>query len=504
MKTFIAIFGFLTLTCTTCFAERANIRAMVVGDKVLEVVDTVQLTTLADGRALSGWVSPNGKWVAYVTKSADHKLSAYIIGTNGGLPVKLTVPLAKADSEGQEANWMLWPCTSTSSYGSPWSPNSELLAINATRELKQDEKSASTFSYECWTLVFDTRGRLIQSFQLKNGQRPGSGPCVWSYNSAKFAEICANEPLSLQNPCSQAIAVFDVASGSVKEMCGLGHGDCWLLGWSKVSDALLYRSSNYPNGYELRECPLDGSPHRVILTDATGHLSPDGKQCLVEANGRTEMRDTQTGKKLDFTHGAKLGFTKWTADARLMVFHQNGEISDFTGSRSETRIDYWLVAPENHKLNHLYLSPADDESSCVPTISSDSTRVAYTYRGSLYALKLAWRAPAADEKALADLSLSEDETKELMLKQARQIVVALEQYMMDHPNKYPTKAEDMLEYVKPDAFLRPGGKDNIFTLTTPPDSNELPDFKKPIGHLDAGYSWRIDVHFGDSEVVQKE
>ena len=121
------------------------------------------------------------------------------------------------------------------------------------------------------------------------------------------------------------------------------------------------------------------------------------------------------------------------------------------------------------------------------------------------------RSELLEEKLDAGIKLTEEEEKQALVGQGKQVGTALEQCMMDMKSGLPGSLTDLQPFASAKTFLRPGTDQMIFKFLLPEDPWKTNSEGKRyipgdtiIGEFDTGYSWKVVVYIGGrAEVVQK-
>ncbi|HET6454591.1 MAG TPA: hypothetical protein VFI02_09325, partial [Armatimonadota bacterium] len=119
----------MSLSCQVC-ADQPGIHRMVVGDRALELQYAFPLTFQEDGEVECAWISPDGKYVAYVAGQRDPEVIRLgIVRSSGGRPtILLSTPPDGLTTEEPAEGW--YPEIDTD-LPIVWSPDSKLIAFYA-------------------------------------------------------------------------------------------------------------------------------------------------------------------------------------------------------------------------------------------------------------------------------------------------------------------------------------------------------------------------------------
>jgi len=106
---------------------------MISGARILELAQTRQLTSRPDGVVQGAWISPNGRYVAYLTRQSDRSLVC-VVRSSGGQPTVLMgsqqKPSEQVTGYPSSEEWMPAVHTSFRS-GIAWSLDSSRIAFPA-------------------------------------------------------------------------------------------------------------------------------------------------------------------------------------------------------------------------------------------------------------------------------------------------------------------------------------------------------------------------------------
>ena len=532
---------FILLICTAGYSYDLDIHAMVVGDKALELVETNRLTSKADGEVESAWMSPDGKWVAYATgvtdpdgvaEDDDYRENAFLLASDGKRQIPLLPPTGSLLT-GEDLPPDVteeWTVSLPSSIftlvgpGSPWSFDSRYIVAEAQRVLtkatQRDNQPADTSAevdeeskeqtQENWYLVYDIKGRIVQSFRLRQGEFTLFS-VAWSRDNRRFAStVHFFGPDEDSPPEPTRVKVFDIAQGSQHDIKLTGvTSSVYLFGWSQDGTSILY-NARVGSSWELRERPLEQGNERIIIKEFGRSVSPDGRLRIVTSDKTLSIEQIGTGARTVLLKDNKEATYAWAPNSRFLIGAQSKDLSDFFGKRKTNITELWLVSMESHALNHLRLAPEADFFG--RSASEDCRRIAYTSQGRLFVANLEWRDPTAWEKMSVGLVLTEEDNKTILLERADIIATALASIQED-PGEQITDANDakkrVEEYLEDDRkeglFLRPGDGKDVFTYAPPKDMDIMDPEKTAVGYLDAGYSWKVNIYAdGHADVVQKQ
>lgn len=503
----------LTAIVASCSALAASceIHWMVVGDKVLELVDDRQLTFKADGGVRLALVSPDGKCVAFV-KQADDSFSINIASTRGTSVKSLAIavdppakPLEKSWVPGRW--WMAGPVA--------WSPDSRLLAVLATYRAPCPESESEEASVENHLLFIQSDGKLKKSCLLQRkipDEQVSSCLMAFSPDSSKLAlssdgayfdstinELSSGMWLRIIDPSSGATLLASRAKDIIRPD---------MLSWTKNGSSLL-----------LGDCfnlvsvsAKDGAQQKLHESQDGVVYSSDGRYCLLrktrEGDPGIRLRERQGDSIVWIAKAVDASFVHWYPNGNLLTYKLPQTIKDDSGKRTRPLWSLWLASVLGGEHAMCVALDADEDSA---SFSHDYTRMAYLLNGRVHVAELGWRAPTMGEKLNAGLKLTEEEEKQALTKQGEQAAVALEQCMMDMKSGLPGSMADLQPFAGAKTFLRPGSDQMIFKFLLPEDPWKTDSGGKRyipgdtiVGEYDSGYSWKVVVYIdGRAEAVQK-
>jgi len=516
----------LVLTILTvshaAFAADAGIHSMVVGSKVLELVDTRQLTFKADGKVIRCAISPNGAYVAYV-KLTDESFTVSIARSKGGSTTAFTPaidrPTKPNDTATRPGKWFVM-CTTL-----VWSPDSRLVALVSQyrkpmpfREAGSEDQTPREI--ETKLLLIQTDGKLKGSFHMQADDWRGMATCesmAFSPDARKIAlsvhGINAG-PWKEDQKDDDWLEIMDASTGRSATI--YSNRDVFgpqILSWAKDGSAILCED----NATLIRISVPDGSvetlyehePVSDSIRDSVIAFSCNGKYFT---NGFPDYTLGLSVTSIDTKQVipiAKLEsqFERWFSNGNLLLYSQRRSIKDDSDRRTRELRTLWLSSMAGHSRSSMCVALDADEDSA--TFSTDYRRMAYILDGRVHVAELEWRNPTAHEKVDAGLRLTEEEEKTILMENGKQIGLALWMRCGDYEGRFPDSDsyEADLRKAKAEGWLnRPGTGTNIFlylggglhmnALETPGST--------PVGELDAGYSWKIVIYAdGHSEVVRK-
>ena len=487
------------VVCRPIFADQ-SIHRMLMDGKILELAETRQLTLRADGEVMVAGISPDGKYVAYAdTDSRNDRLC--LVRTTGGRPsVIMSVPPNCQDKGFTGEIWSPQPNYSSHIV---WSPNSELFALPVSHTMVSADNSV----YRSGVAVMRYSGALRQSFLLQEGARP-QNPAVWSRDGRKLAVGFAVRQMSKDSQAGEGLLVLDVATGSM-QVLQTSPEDCDMrpVSWSKDGQTVQYTRVK-GKSTQFRESSLDGKVDRVIQEDYRDLIirSDDGVFELTDKPG-ISISNRLTGETTEILktlEGLVLG---WTPDNKMLVYQRPNVIKDDAGKRLRTLHMLWLANAKASPINHMCVA-LDSYEDQPPTWSKDCMKMAYASDGRLYLAELVWKDLTVSDKQEVGVPLDEEEEKEILLANAKQIGTAINMYASDWDDKLPP-GDDFMQAVLPymrdkTVFFRPGTQTPIFQYY-PLDTSNLGNWAGTVmGMFDVGYGWQIILYAdGRARVVPK-
>jgi hypothetical protein len=509
MRTWIVTLCVCLSFCGTALANGVSIHRMVAGDRVLELQDTEQLTTHADGDAVGAWVSPDGKFVVYMTadeSGEDHLQVCLARSSGGGHSVLMAVPKDHATSV---PCWMPCPPGLAGECRPAWSPDSRLIALRATLLTPESTDNGVHYIEADYILVMTTAGLVRAQIPLPMWRDlRGVGRLYWSPDSRGLACVVRRTERSAPQPPHPMadVLVLDLASGTVKTACSNLDADVHIQRWMADSKSFHYVVKD-ALGWQVMEWHVDGRPDSLVETVKTlENTSPDGRWKKDDCKGLC-VQDCATGETRQVFKDSAVDFAGWTPDSKLLIYRQPFKISDLSGKRSRDLNSVWLAVAEDQKLNHMCIA-LDADKDCASSFSSDNTKFAYVCQGRVCLAQLGWVPLEIDEKLAAGMPLTENEEKDCLMSAAKQIGVAAMMYADDHDDAFPTDAfmDEMGPYVPgADVFNRPGTDQMAFQYTPLGKTSDVSNpAETELGSFDVGYQWRVILYAdGHVRVVPK-
>ena len=492
--------------------DAVSIHSMVSGGKVIELADTRQLTFREDGDVVGAWISPNGKHLAYQAEHSELGRMCIIDSKGGRSRVLMDswqyAPIMENPKIGSE----IWYVKARNAAGTfaAWSSDSRYIAFLIRHGMVkplEDSEDEYEIDMQEFITVLSVNGNRRALFQIPKGYRI-TGNMLWNDGGTRFAAIFDNYNQNTSK-YEHHILVFDLASGSIQDLSASEDDfiGCSILRWEN-GNKILYKTYNINKKVRLREITLDGSHGRVIIDDyGAGNKSPDG---LFKLGPGISVENCATGAVVDIAKNDTARFIGWSPNSKFLSYSRHETLSDENKRRERDVSSVWLATPEAHKLNHMCLAVDSDRGwKQELSWSSDCMKIAYTCDGRAYVAELTSREPTPREKAEAGMPLTEEEVKELVVNQAKQIALAIYMNAQDYDDNLPNGdnlQEALLPYLKDgDMFYLPGTNKDIFTYFPLGNLGDIKDLATAVtGTMDAGYGWKVIVYAdGHVETVAK-
>lgn len=492
------------LVCHSLAADQSPIHRMMMDGKILQLAETQQLTDLADGEVDSASISPDGKYVAFADFQASvrgEKRLCLIRATGGQPAVIMSRPTA---SEKDDFVGDIWDPRVMSEGQIAWSPDSSMFAFPTSHVVLGEKPSP----FEYGIAVYRSTGALRTYAQFK-GFADALGPFRWSPDGSKLAStfVIADRDLRKGTKPTQQLLALDVSTGSLQTLVSRETRDIKLESWRADGKAIRYTISE-GGKTQLREVTLDGTNDEVIQGDYSAAMnSPDGVLQTVAGPG-ISIRNVLTGQVTEVMKSLDGKVLGWAPNNKMLVYQRPMVVKDETGKRQRTLNMLWLAAVEANPINHV-CAALDSQEGQPPTWSKDCMKMAYVSEGRVYVAEFAWKPLAMDDKLAAGLPLTEEEEKDFLTANAKQLGAAMNMYASDNDDKYPsadTYMQDVLVYSRNERlFNRPGTNQPIFQYFPPGSEPNLANSASTmIGMFDVGYGWKVVIYAdGHAKVVPK-
>jgi len=474
-------------------AQDVGIRSMLVGAQILEVGDNRQITLKSDGAVTGAEISPDGRYLVYGVDSngrLELRLTKSVGGATATLmdaPLDYDAPPMPPPPGGE--TWELDADTDVC-----WSPDSSRFAFRAIHRAWNGDQVAE----KRYIVVFAARGSFLKSIPAPDGSVSAMvfGPDSRTlYVGARLADR-DNAESGLRTR-TVGIQSIDTTTGTVQTVYSCDAHDIWILGLCDGGGSMLC-TILAKAGRHLRKVALDGSAEDVAGDPIEpGRCSPD---CALAAVGDTgiSLRNMATQEKTVLIADPQVRFVRWSQDGKMLLYRQSEKVTDAANQRSEQPNSLWLSLTKPGKLNNMCIA-LDYEGD--PSCSRECRKIAYVSQGQLYVAELSMREPTVPEKLAAGLPLTEDETKQVLATNGKQIALGMLMYSADNDGSLPpadSLAGALYAYLRDkNVFLRPGSQDNAFTYLDP-GANKWSDIERPsetpIGQLDAGFGWVVVIY----------
>lgn len=327
----------------------------------------------------------------------------------------------------------------------------------------------------------------------------------WSPDSSKIAMILIT---STGKTLKQEIGVVDINSRSVETVPIPYDGSgCQLHSWKKDGRSLYWlgvRSANQTTlTFELNETSRVTEETKMIDADYPLEASPDGALVARDLPSSVTVANRITGEVVEvFREPGDRLFAGWAPNGRMFAYRgKSQELGDETGARKRRLKSLWLASVEENSVNHMCVA-LDSEPWSLPSWSEDCMKMAYISDGVVHLAEFKWKELTAQHKLAAGIPLNEDEEREILMANAKQIGAAMAMFSNDWNDKWPDAA-DLLNSLEPylldrDLFFRPGTGVMSFQYFPPTVPIERPA-ETAIGWFDVGYGWRV-VLYADGHV----
>ena len=497
----VIILALLIFSVGSVIADQLSIRSMVVGKKALELSENRQIT-FGPERVIAAAISPDGKRVAYISEKENTK-SLCIARTNGTSATAVITSAYYPTAEDRPAEGETWNFDPLIAWSNQiaWSPDSKHIAIPAT---KTTWNPTSNTEQSCM-LILASNGAYEATLMPPQSYSKVQSP-LFSPNSNKLATVAISPPQELKE---YAVVVYDVPQSSGQVIYSIYSPHYIPIKFDKWdSDEQSMRARVYEkNSYQYKRILLNGQASELISeVDNFYTISPNDKLRVLREKPGIVVENISTGDATTVVTVGFLSYRSWIPNNRMLLCGRAEKIYDKSNNRIRLLHTLWLANVESTKMNTMCV--ALDYDGEAPTWSTDCTRMAYTCNERLYIAELNWREPTNVEKVAAGIA-TEEEEKAVLLADAKQIEIGLEQYLSDHQNMLPdaNAIEQIRLYVSDDAVYKPGTDQMIFKYISPGllKQSEIKNQSDTIiGELDLGRSWKV-VFYADMQanVVNK-
>ena len=501
MKLCAAVLCVLLILACAAISADVGIHRMIANGRVFELQDTLQITTRADGEVGGAWISPDGKYVAYMDTQGDERVG--LVRSSGGRPSILME--APKDRTARVQFWLPRSHSGPDECHPAWSPDSRLVAFYAVLLTPDGPEDSVYYAIAHYVVVMTTAGQVRAQIVLPTGTR-GIEPFYWSPDSHKLACVVRRGERSAGQPEQRTtdMLVLDTANGTAQPLCSKPDATMHIRRWSPDGKSLRCAVKD-ASGWQITEFYLDGRPDSLAETVKTlEDASPDGHWKKGDCKGLC-IESCVSGEKKQVFKDATVDFLGWTPDSKLIMYQQGITVPDRSGKRSRELNSIWLAVAEDQRLNHMCVALDADKNSAYG-FSSDGTKFAYVCQGRVCLAQLGWTDPDVFDKMAAGIPLTEDEEKELLVGSAKVIACAAFMYAEDHNGSFPSDAfmDELGPYV-PGAglFNRPGTDQMAFQYFP---FGKMSDVGNPaetvLGSFDVGYGWQVILYADGHVIVQ--
>ena len=506
MKTWLASLCICLVVSCTAVADDAGIHRMVIGDRGLELLDTTRLTTHNDGEVRGAWISPDGRYVAYIAESAEGARLCMVRSSGGRADVLLAADLRDFASSARTQIEM-----PVLDIPAAWSPDSSVIAFPVRYAVP--ETGAEPESAGLRLLVMTPAGMRRASFELpKDTWFRFRDRMQWSPDSHRFAcpvRVLRSKPGAQpeKRELRSEVFVFDIERMSAQTVLSTVSSAVRLDSWSADGRDLSYcvRSAD-GMGWQLRVSGLDGKPDVLVReVKSVPQKSPDGVWQVADKPGLS-IENSATGEIKEIFKDYYFDVVGWTPDSKMVAYAGACTMKDEPGQRVRELNSVWLAIPEPHKRNHM-CAALDHDADAGVSFSNDGMRMAYVCQGRAYVAELGWVALEFDDKLAAGIPLTEDEEKLCLMNNAKQIGTAINMFQNDNEDRYPSGDEfqtAVLDYCRNNSiFCRPGQDVPIFQYFPLGSESEIKDVANTmVGMFDVGYGWQV-ILYADGHVSVK-
>lgn len=500
------LIALLLLGANCCGAAEMGINCMLVGKQVLEVTDTHQLTLRDNGKVAGALVSPDGKYVVYMAERQD-TLELRLAKISTGKTVTIMSRESIMQRPASNETWSLDYLP-----GTAWSPDSSMFAF-ACMHLTWEAGKKTEQQY---IVVFSAAGAFRKSLLLHSPREDGDncrlvGNLLFTPDSRKILADMWTRNLDIServHPLKAVVRLIDISTGTsqniyepksvegLTEKSVISSRPPRIVGWSG-NGALLCVIWGEQTG-ELHRMALDGSSDEILLSNSRREevWSPDANFAVLDDRGLS-IRSLQAPAATTLVDSADVSLAAWAPNGRMIFYDKKETMSDAAKLRKRDFQSLWLSGIEPGKFNSLCIAL---EAEGNPSSSRDCRKIAYISQGQLYIAELTLREPTVYEKLIAGIPLTEEEMKQTLLANGKQIAAGIMMYCADWRDQLPpadSAAKALQPYVDESVFLRPGTQDNVFRYIDPGvgKRDDIEDTSATvIGELDAGYGWKVMIY----------
>lgn len=494
------------IVANIAYAESVTgIDSMLVGKQVLEVSERRQMTLRSDGQVTEAHVSPDGKYVAYLINKQDIVECRLAKISTGKTTTIMSRPLTPAPTEPPSSSpvWLL-----EESPKIEWAPDSSVFALQAM-QLTFDAGQQLEHHY---ILIYSAGGTFKKCLALSD-RSSIIDRLIFTPDSRGLILNTLQEDLSTETIITERfiralkpfIQIINITTGASKDIYASPTSAPNLLGWNDEGYLLflLYGGATP----ELHKIPLDGGTDQIAIANCAepSLCSSNGTLAIISPQGLI-VKNQMTGNQVELTKESSVSFRSWAPNGKMLFYAKDESINDVDKSRKGEFQSLWLSSISSVKLSMCIALDFNERPSC----SLNCQKIAYISQGQLYVAELDLREPSICEKLAAGIPLSEEETKQKLQENGKQIAQAVLMYSDDYDGKLPptdSVAEAIHDNLRDvNVFFRPGTHNSIFRYIDP-GVDKLSDITNPsdtiLGELDAGYGWIIAI-YADAHVVVKQ
>lgn len=482
-------------------ADGTSIHKMVVGDKVLEVVQTRQLTFRDDGEVQSITISPDGKYVVYLTIQpnidSDSRIARlYLVKLSNQKSVMLMEGGLPDNDYPDTYQWKLPSCVM-------WSPNSKYFTLDAGLKMEEgaegDTDNQKPYQRRKSLLIFDTMGSMTGSYYLPKDYY--YFPSEWSPDSSKVALVSRGNRDKDTGERDNNLIVYDLFSKQAQTLFTLRSRMLTIEKWTNDSKEILCWENTRDGKYVFHNIYLDGqvsTQTHVKSAEYSYELQHNIPFDLISTDDGTAIKEIATGKTLCTIKGLKYYYAWAIPKTRFVRYWTQQDIQIEPDGAKAKLYSCWLMYPEGEKQNRVCVAVADRTGNDV--WSENGLKVAYVSEGKAFVTDLEYRKATPREKAAAGITLTSEEAQTLMLESAQQISDAIEASISN--SEYYPPQDGFIKRIAPylrdkTALLLPGTDKMAVTYFKPDDKYNianLPPADTVIATLDSGYGWKINIY----------